>query len=389
VSAVADPNGPAGSGAKRVHLIYPHGNRISAPDSIGRELGQRLETRFEVVYHDFSDRGVIVPEPGDVLLGHPHPHPNTVFRRSLVHEGWHRRLMMAPFNHRDLRQIAFEDTMVRSCDLILAITGPYWFRSLEDSRCSHWRPKMIQLDLAIDRSDFPPLKRAFAGPGDRHILYVGHTGRGKNTPYLSEIASLLPKTRFSWIGIGGSPIRGITPLGPIDFGSQAGKDLVGQFDFLLTVGNADANPTTILEAMAWGLIPICTPTSGYEGIASIPNVPVDDAAAAAAIVRRLLSADESELTSMQSENWRLLDEHYTWDRFASQVVDAIESTKSPPLGRQSFKRRLEFAYYDITSPYGRVAYGRPRRLASKILWKWKQLRTTSRTTGAPGRRGHE
>src|ERR1035437_10468265 len=91
---------------------------------------------------------------------------------------------------------------------------------------------------------------------------------------------------------------------------------------MLTVGKADANPTTILEAMAWGLIPICTPTSGYQGIRNIPNVPRDDAPAAAAILRHLLAADESELVAMQSENWRQLDEHYTWDRFAAQVIAA-------------------------------------------------------------------
>ena len=377
------PTGPAANTSTRVHLVYPHGNRISAPDAIGRELGRRLEVKYEVIYHDWSDRGVIKPEPGDVLLGHPHPHPNTVFRRSLLLDGWHRRLMMAPFHHGDLRQIAFEDSIVSDCDLILAITGPYWFRTLEDSRCSHWRPKMIHLDLAVDRSDFPPLKTSFAAPGERRVLYIGHSGRGKNTSYLSEIAALVPDADFAWMGNGNRPIHGLTALGLVDFGSQAGRDLVSQFDFFLTVGNADANPTTILEAMAWGLVPICTPTSGYRGIPSIPNVPVDDAEAAAAIVLRLLSANESDLVAMQSANWRLLDEHYAWDRFATQVADAIESPESPPLGPESMKRQLIFTFYDVISPYGRVAFGRARPLMSRFHRRWKRLRTagTAETAG--------
>jgi hypothetical protein len=121
--------------------------------------------------------------------------------------------------------------------------------------------------------------------------------------------------------------------------------------------------------MAWGLIPICTPTSGYEGIASIPNVPLDDAAAAAAIVRRLLHADESELVEMQAENWRRLDEHYTWDRFAAQVIDAIESTESPPLRRETLGRRAVFKVCDLTSPYGRGG-----RLMSKVDRRWRRVR---------------
>ena len=362
------------SSTTRVHLVFPHADRTSAPDAIGRQLGRRLEARYEVIYHDWFDQGVISPEPGDVLLGHPHPDRNTVFSRSLRQSGWRRRLMLAPFHHGDLRQIAFEDSIVPGCDLILAITGPHWFRTVNDSQCSHWRPKMIQLDMAIDRSDFPPLKESFGAPGKRRVLYIGHSGRGKNTPYLSEIAALLPDTELAWIGRGARPIDGLTPLGFIDYDSQAGRYLLAQFDFLLTVGNADANPTTILESMAWGLIPICTPTSGYDGIPSIPNVPVDDAAAAAALVRALLSADEADLIAMQSANWHLLDEHYNWDRFTTQVINAIESTESPALLPESLKRRLTFLFYDITSPYGRMAYGRPGRLAARLGRRWAKLR---------------
>jgi glycosyltransferase involved in cell wall biosynthesis len=349
--------------------VYPHGNRISTPDAIGRELGRRLETRYKVVYHDWDERDAIVPEPGDVLLGHPHPDPNTVFRLSVQLEGWERRLMMLPFSHRDLRWVAFTRSIVPKCDLFLAITGPYWFQTVAGSRCSHWAPKMIHLDLAIDRNDFPPLKVSFGSAGKRRVVYIGHTVGYKNTAYLSEIAALVPEAEFAWIGNGTRTIPGLTPLGVVEFDTEAGRDIVAGFDFMLTVGTADANPTTILEAMAWGLIPICTPTSGYQDIATIPNVPLGDAPAAAAILRRLLAADESELVAMQSDNWRALDEHYTWDRFAAQVIGAIESTDSPPLLRESLGRRLEFTFYDLTSPFGRVG-----RLASKVDRRWRRLR---------------
>ena len=374
MTAATDPAGRLRPESGRVHLVYPHGERLSTPDSIGRELGQRLETRYEVIYYDWSDRGVIVPEPGDVLVGHPHPNPKTVFRRSLRQNGWWRRLMLAPFEHGDLRQIAFEDALVSGCDLILAITGPYWFRTVGDSACSHWRPKMVHLDLAIDRSDFPPLKASFAAPGRRHIVYIGHKAGYKNTPYLSAIAALVPETEFAWIGGGPGAIRGLTALGRIDFSTQAGRDLIGQFDFLLTVGKADANPTTILEAMAWGLIPICTPTSGYEGIPSVPNVPADDPEASASIIRRLLMAEEVDLVAMKEENWRLLDEHYTWDRFAAQVTEAIESTQSPRLLRESLKRRLGFSYYAMTSPHGWFRRGPAGRLLSRSRRLWEDRR---------------
>jgi glycosyltransferase involved in cell wall biosynthesis len=352
----------------RVHLIYPHGDRISTPDAIGRELGRRLAARYEVVYHDWWELGTISPEPGDVLLGHPHPDPRSIFRRSLRRPGWRRKLILCPFNHADLRQVAFVDPLIRQCDQLLAITGPYWYRTLNESRCSHWGPKLVPLEHAVDRHDFPPIKTAFNGAGQRRIVYVGHSGRGKGTPYLAQIAALMPETEFGWIG-GGKPIPGLTAYGYQDFSSGPGKDLIRTFDFLMMTGNADSNPTTILEAMAWGLIPICTPTCGYEGIPGIANVPVGDARAAAAVVRRLVCAEDSELAALQAANWKLVDEYYNWDRFAADIGRAIESTESPALPPESLSRRLMFAYYDITSPYGRVAYGPLGRLIRRLRFR--------------------
>jgi glycosyltransferase involved in cell wall biosynthesis len=364
--------------AGRVHLVYPHGDRISTPDAIGRELGRRLKARYEVVRHDWWELGVIRPEPGDVLLGHPHPDPRSVFRQSLRQPGWRRKLMMAPFHHGDLRQIAFEDPLIGQCDQFLAITGPHWVRTLDRSLCSHWQPKMIPLEHAVDRRDFPALKHSFASPGRRRIVYIGHSGRGKGTDYLARIAALVPETEFGWIGSGSRPVPGLTAYGQQDFATDASKDLLRSFDFLMMTGNADSNPTTILEAMAWGLIPICTPTCGYEGIPGIANVPVRDAPAAAAVVRELLAADESELLRIQAANWALLETHYNWDRFARDVATAIESEESPPLLPESLRRKLTFTYYDVTSPYGRVVFGRPGRFMRRLLRRWRLLRTRAR-----------
>lgn len=356
-----------------VHLVYPHGERISAPDSIGRELGRRLERRYRVRYYDWDVPGVIKPERGDVLLGHPHPNRRTIFRQSVRQPGWRRRLMLAPFNHGDLQQVAFEDGVVPHCDRFLAITGAYWFRTLPGSRCSHWLPRMTHIDLAVDRADYQPLRTRFSPIGSRRVVYIGSSVWFKNTPYLSEIAEFLPGTDFGWIGGGPLSIRGFTPLGVLDFTTPEGRSAVAQYDIMLTVGTADANPTTILEAMAWGLIPVCTPQSGYEGIPSLPNVPLGDAGAAADVVRGLLQAPESDLLAMQAANWKLLDEHYNWDRFAAQVIDAIDATDSQPLGHESPRRRAGFLYSNWTAPYGRFGrlFARGRRRLRRV---WAAMR---------------
>ena len=56
---------------------------------------------------------------------------------------------------------------------------------------------------------------------------------------------------------------------------------------MITLGSADANPTTILEAMAWGLIPVCSVQSGYEGFSSIRNISIDCMDDAVATIKHL------------------------------------------------------------------------------------------------------
>jgi glycosyltransferase involved in cell wall biosynthesis len=362
------PEAAATAEVGTIHLVYPHGPLTATPDAIGRNLGERLETRYRVVYHNWMDRDDIHPEPGDVLLGHPHPSGRTVFSRSSRNPGWKRIVMLSPLNG-DPYQVAFLDSVIRRCDLYVAITGPYWLRWLGSSTFSHWAPKTVGLDLAIARADFPVLRKRANDPGKRGFVYIGHTGPTKNTPYLSEIARHMPGVDFGWIGSGDRPIKGVRQLGRQDFRTQAARDLVSGFDFLLMVSKYDSNPTTVLEAMSWGLIPICTPQCGYDDTPTILNVPLNDAEEAARILLELETAPSDLLAEIQQRNWDLLNTYYTWDRFAARVIDAIESPLSPPLGREGPVRRARLIACEWTSPMGPIRRGAPetlRRLRDRL-----------------------
>ena len=58
-----------------IHFIYPFdAARFAAPWSIGNEVAAGLRAHGRVVQqYDWQDRSTIIPSPGDVLLGHPHP----------------------------------------------------------------------------------------------------------------------------------------------------------------------------------------------------------------------------------------------------------------------------------------------------------------------------
>ena len=138
----------------------------------------------------------------------------------------------------------------------------------------------------------------------------------KNTRFLSQIARRLPDFHFAWIG--GAPRHSrSTPLW-IQASSEPGKQLIGLHDFMITVGKADANPTTILEAMAWGLIPVCPPQSGYVDCAGIINIPLDIDGAIDKL-REMQTLPDERLREMQAANWEALDKHFNWDRFAGRL----------------------------------------------------------------------
>lgn len=361
-----------------LHLVYPHGPRISCPDAIGRNLARRLAADYTIRAYAWDDRGTIQPAPGDLLLGHPHPAPRTIFRNSLRRRGWRRTIMLCPFAHGDLRQVAAWDTVLPQCDHYLAITGNHWMRTLPQSPYAHWMPRMTQVDLAVDRGDFPPVKDAFNPPGRRRILYIGSTVWLKNTGYLSEIARRMPDTPFSWIGSGRRPIRGLRACGHVDFSTEAARRLVAEHDFIIAVGFSDANPTVILEGMAWGLIPVCTPQSGYEGHPGIPNLPLRDAARAAAILGELQHCPEARLRDLQRANWKALDEHFNWDRFARQVADELRATGRPAWTPAPLPGRLLLRAAAAVSPY---APWHPMSIARRAA---RRLRVLRGDGGGPG-----
>jgi hypothetical protein len=354
-----------------VHLIYPHGPRVSAPDAIGRNLGRCLERRYAVRYYDWDERRTLRPALGDVLLGHPHPAPWTIFRRSAAHPGWRRVLALAPYQHGDPALTAFLEAVIDRADLYLAITGNYWFETMGRSPFAHWQPKTVHVDLAVDRRDFPPLKTSFAPPGQRRLVYIGSAGRSartrsKNTGYLQAIAAALPEHPIAWIGSSWRGLPGLVPLGYQGFATESGRATVAGGDFLITVGYGDANPTTILEAMAWGLIPVCTPQSGYHGYRGIVNLPLDDVTGAVRVLRELQQAPEAVLREWQASNWQLLDGHFNWDRFGRQVMDAIESDARPALLPRTRRQRLAMRWLALTSP---VAPWRPINLIGAQVYR--------------------
>ncbi|HEX7640431.1 MAG TPA: hypothetical protein VF457_18710 [Burkholderiaceae bacterium] len=330
-----------------VHFVYPRDTtRHSSPFCIGNEVGDRLQRDYDVRFHGWRDKVTIEPDPGDVLIGHPHWRRDSVFDRSVRRPGWARRILMAPYVD-DLRQIAFYDRHMDQCDLFLAITGNYWFDRVGEAAVRRWKPKMRHMDLAVNRTHFPFVKTQFNPPGQRRFAYIGHTAHNKNVGYLSRLQRECPDADISWIGRGRKKIPGVHVLGVRDFSRPEARAEIAQFDFMITVGAMDANPTTILEALGWGLVPVVTMQSGYENRPGIVNVPLNDVAGAQAVFHALQRYSDAELREIQRQGQEAVDTHYRWDRFYADVRAAIDGHDSPPIRRATWKERALIRLFDL------------------------------------------
>ena len=357
-----------------VHFVYNKGINLKTPDTILHELSQRLARRFHLKTYSIVERGTIRPSPGDILLGHPSRYArDSIFNRSFEQEGWARKIIFCPFSHAMPRDAAAIDPLVDRADHYLALCGPYWFDTMDASLLSHWRYKTMRCDLGINRNDYLLTKAGFNPPGRRRFLYIGNAGPMKGVDYFCALAEANPHLSFSWIGWQGpeqrpagtlrseyGPLEHRLRSGPVvtyggtNWRDRASTDLVASHDFLLTCGRSDSNPTTILEATAWGLVPVAPVQCGYYGDDWLLNIPLDDIAGASAILNALNMAPEAELIARRTAGLARLDSHYTWDHAAAQVMACISAPAAQvpdDLDWQTRKRANERALADVLRRY--------------------------------------
>ena len=310
-----------------IYLIYPHDRtrRASAPWSIGYNLATGLRKRgHQVRCYDWDEELCVYPDgPEDILIGHPHPEPGKCFRTSMV-APWKKVVSIAPWNGSEEYR-RDQEYVWKRVDHHFAICGAGWWPSNKPSLIysSPTRPA-TRLDMAIDPKYFPPLKPSYNPPSQRRFLYIGCTVPIKGTEYLTELVMQWNGTKIGHIGHG--TVAGAKEHGYLDLQSDYGKSIVAQYDYLIMPGIHDANPTTVLEAMAWGLIPVLSSGCGYVEDDYHGYRLSRDVGADAALLKGLLqSDDESELIAMAGANRSMVKSRYTWPRFVNAVASVLEA----------------------------------------------------------------
>ena len=311
-----------------IHLVYPYDpdRKASAPWSIGHNLGRYLRRQgHHVIQYDWDERQVIQPQPGDILIGHPHPEPGKVFRNSVCGP-WAFAASIAPWNgseeYRGQQEYAW-----KMVDHHFAICGARWSEPDMKRECNCDGPQGDQpytrLDMAIDPAPYPLICAPRPTADRSRVLYIGCTiDHLKGTDRLADLARKMPTTHFGHIGYG--RVQGVQQHGYLDLLEEPAQRLIRSYDFLIAPGRHDANTTTVLEAMCWGLVPIMSKGCGWGRDVRGFHLPDDEKEWPGAICEAM-EAPESELSTIAKENRQRAKSHYTWDRFGSSVNEVIET----------------------------------------------------------------
>lgn len=291
-----------------IHFVYPYDTaRIAAPWSIGNHVAAELRARgHEVKQYDWEDEWSIIPGLGDILLGHPHPEPGHVWENSAKASGWDRIVALSPLPvAADAR--AASARHVAAADHWLLLAGPRWQHLVDEY------PRATRLDMAIDPAEFPPLDIPDTRP-TRRFITIGCTLPVKNPWLMADLSLRLPY-HFSHIGPGRVGGR-VVDVGNGQLATPEAREHLAAHDFLIMTSTEDANPTTVLEALCWGLIPICTAGCGWDFPLMLPY----DADHAALVLSYIASMDSHWLRAQRAIGRRLALE-YSWTRF----VDVVEA----------------------------------------------------------------
>lgn len=306
------------------------------PATVAKHLYCSLATKMPTYLYHITEHTKCEISDEDIFIGHPYfPHsshgygvtelaakaitrPNVFALISPLHCD-----ITVGGNHINKEFLDDIEAMMPKVDILFAIMGEYWWDRWDASPYSHWKPKMVRLDMAVDVEDFPMVKRKFNKPGCRGFLYIGTNEPRKGTDFLGDLMSHFPDCNKGWIGPG-KDIPNVTrisndrPLTP-----EFMATLANDYDFFISPSRVDPNPTTILQSMAWGFPVVCTLQSGYYETSYRRNIFLDDMQKSVSVLKDLQYADESELVKMAEEARAIVLADYNWEKFNSTVLAGL------------------------------------------------------------------
>lgn len=297
---------------------------VRAPLSITYQIARHFSPRYRIKLYDLRERVTIEPEEGDILLGHIWSDPQSVVWRALEGKKFAKKYLIGPYNH-DPRQVAWFRKAVEESDAYFAICGSYWIDTFDRSPLHDLSGKIVHLNMALDVSDYPVLKKDFNPPEQRKFLYIGRYGRyedEKGISLLEGLAEKVPGFVGGYICEGGE-IKGWKKIAePTRLTPEFMGRIAREYDCFINMSRADAQATTVLEAMSWGFPVACTRESGYSD-EDLFLLDLENERLNRETILNIQHLSGEELTAISVKNRKAVESTYSWNEFLATLEKNI------------------------------------------------------------------
>jgi len=298
---------------------------LQAPFSITYHLAQYFSNNFHVKLYDYQERVAIKPNQGDILIGHPHPDPQSLMWQALDNPLFGKKYLICPYNH-SILQVGWLRPAIEKCDKYFAICGDYWFETFAQSPFADLENKIIHINMALNANEYPYLKQKFNPVRQRRFFYIGRYGSfgdEKGIGLLEMLAENIPGFSGGYICKDGH-IAGWKRISkPTSLTPEFMANVAEKYDFFINMSRADAQATTVLEAMSWGFPVACTKETGYSE-ESLFLLDSDNIEQNSAIIEHMQNLPDKELHRISRINRALAETRYNWQHFTDVIKEHIE-----------------------------------------------------------------
>lgn len=304
---------------------------VNSPYTITYYLGRFLRSKAAEIgymfeYRNLDDTAPVQFGKQDIALGHTWWSGG--FMDAALDADIRAKFIIQPYSHCMVSEpdIPRNRALFANADHLFLITGAYWWDTMPDSPYADWRTRATRLDMAVDSAQHPYSKRTWNKPGKRGFLCMGVDRPAKGLDQVAELARV-SGIRLGYFGDPNTPtfddVPQMTKHGGVNFTPALIQRICETYDFFLCAGVFDANPTTLLETSAWGLIAACTKESGYWPHKPFAELRLNDVVFNWETVEYLQNAPEHELAQISRNVRSHIEDHYTWNKFCSIVWNEV------------------------------------------------------------------
>lgn len=301
----------------------PPNSPYSLTWNIGRFLRDKataLDYTFR--YVNLDDCGEYAIGADDICVGHVW-WPDGFMNRALASPA-RLKFVLQPYSpgmvaptERDWIRLLFG-----KADHLFLVTGPAWYDAMPDGPFADWQAKATRLDMAIDVTLHPHSKRRWNPPGKRALLAIGADTPAKGLDIVADFARIggFKLGHFGAAAPGRfQHVPQAIEYGGVDFDLAGQQHITDEYDGFISLARMDANPTTLLETAAWGLVPFCNVESGYHPGEPFLELRLDDMRFNLEVLDWFQRAPEYELRCRADAIQREVVEQHTWARFCETL----------------------------------------------------------------------